>query len=163
MKSSAVISECGLYRYSLTREWDASLPRAAWCMLNPSTADALIDDPTIRRVIGLSKSWGFGSVEVVNLFAFRATDPKAMRASWQPIGPMNDTFIKTAADVCGAFIAAWGASGTHRSRAWEVLRLIEGIPVWCCGMTKGGQPKHPLYVHSMTKRVLLNPSPEVKP
>src|SRR5262249_14212908 len=98
VRRAAVISDCGRYRYSLTRRWgDAAEPRALFVMLNPSTADAEQDDPTIRRCIGFAKAWGMGSLEVVNLYALRATDPAALLSAPDPIGPKNDTMITSAA------------------------------------------------------------------
>src|SRR5262245_19133112 len=89
----ALISPCGLYRYWLTRTWDNSLRRVCWVMLNPSTADAEQDDPTIRRCVGFARSWGAGGIIVVNLFAFRASDPKALLRAADPVGPDNDGHI----------------------------------------------------------------------
>ena len=94
MKKGATISECGLYRYSLTRVWDDVLPMCIFVMLNPSTADADIDDPTIRRCINFAKREGCGSLMVVNLFAYRATSPADMKAAVDPIGSGNPTTLE---------------------------------------------------------------------
>lgn len=143
-RSDATISECGLYRYRLTREWGAGAT-AVFIMLNPSTADASQDDPTIRRCVGFAKREGCGRLEVVNLFAFRATAPKDMRAAADPIGPENDAHILaavTAAD--GPRIAAWGAHGGQRGK--EVGRRLRGMGLKCLGLTAALAPRHPLYV-----------------
>lgn len=152
----ARFSECGRYRYTLARTWGVA-PFACWVMLNPSTADASQDDPTIRRCIGFSKAWGYGGLCVVNLFAFRATDPVAMKLQTDPVGPGNDEAILGAADERELVVAAWGVHGTHRGRAADVLRLLReaGSVVHCLGATKDGHPKHPLYVAGATKAVLF--------
>ena len=158
MIRSATLSPCGAYRYTLTREWDPSLPRALFVMLNPSTADAEVDDPTIRRCIGFARRDGFGSIEVVNLFAFRATDPRELwRAGmgWVSIvGPDNDRHVSEAVKRAVQHVAAWGADppgarsrGLHHWRAlWtsDITRRAGGLH--CLGVTKDGRPRHPLYV-----------------
>jgi hypothetical protein len=106
IRSGAVISDCQQYRYSLTRVWAENAPRACFIMLNPSIADATINDPTIRRCIGFAIEMGCGSLEVVNLFAFRATDPKAMKQADDPIGPENDRYLIEAAQCAAQVICA---------------------------------------------------------
>lgn len=103
----ALISECGLYRYRLWRRWGIG-PHATWIMLNPSTADADLDDPTIRRCIGFARAWGFSAIEVVNLFALRATNPRELGRSADPIGPDNDRHLSEAGRAAELRIAAWG-------------------------------------------------------
>lgn len=148
MKSSAEISGCSQYRYTLTREWDETLPRTVFVMLNPSTADAHQDDPTIRRCIVFAKTWGSGALSVVNLFALRATDPDAMMAHADPVGPDNDRYISTVCegDDVARIVLAWGVHGSHRNRDMAVLKLLMGFKRLCLGTTKGGHPRHPLYV-----------------
>jgi hypothetical protein len=124
MKRSAYISPCGAYRYSLSREW-APGPACTFIMLNPSTADADIDDPTIRRCIGFAKAWGFGGLAVVNLFAFRATSPKDMQSAAEPVGPANDAAIADGVGLSTIAVAAWGVHGTYRGRDLEVRRMVE--------------------------------------
>lgn len=130
------------YRYQLTREWGDG-PRVLWVMLNPSTADAEKDDPTIRRCIGFSKAWGYGGLTVCNLFAFRATDPKKLRGVIDPIGPENDRHIFEASSVADMTIAAWGGNGHLMDRATYVGRRLtrpHALNVIACGC-----PVHPLY------------------
>lgn len=142
---SAVISKCGQYRYRLDRDWIGD-GRAVWVMLNPSTADATLDDPTIRRCVGFTKSWGLGSLTVVNVFALRATDPKALRSHPDPVGPTNDAHIRAAIDRADIVIAAWGGSWPKpfANRVHRVGRMLAGR-AHHLGLTSAGQPMHPLY------------------
>lgn len=146
-QSAAVISDDGLFRYRLSRTWDASLPVVCWVLLNPSTADAERDDPTVRRIRGFSQSWGFGGFVVVNLFAFRATNPKALMGVPDPIGPDNDAAID-AETSDRVTVVAWGTFGKINDRGRDVLRRLagRGRGVQCLGVTGTGQPVHPLYV-----------------
>lgn len=148
-QSAAVISECGLYRYRLTRTWDYSLRRACFLMLNPSTADASVDDPTIKRCKSFAAAWGAGGIEVVNLFAWRATDPDVLPTVADPVGPDNDRYIRAALEQCRPIVAAWGAGATKLKRreaaVLEIIRRV-GVDVMCLGTTKGGHPLHPLYI-----------------
>jgi hypothetical protein len=157
MKSDAIISPCGLYRYSLRRCWDETRTGVAFCMLNPSTADALKDDPTIRRCIGFAKRWGFGSLEVVNLFAYRATSPADLWPLADPIGPENDAHIKNAVGRASLIVAAWGIHGTHRRRGEDVAARWQEAK--CLGVTKDGHPRHPLYIPSVTPLMDYRPGP----
>lgn len=143
--ATAVISRCGLYRYHLTRKWGRG-PYALLIMLNPSTADAMQDDPTIRRCISFAKREGCGALVVVNLFAFRSPSPADMKAADDPVGPENDRYIRSAvAGAKGPIIAAWGAHGSYRGRDKAVRALVDA-PMVCLGLTKAGAPRHPLYV-----------------
>jgi hypothetical protein len=144
---AATISPCGLYRYTLTRRWPGSGGLVNWIMLNPSVADASIDDPTIRRCIGFSRGWGFGSLVVTNLFAFRATDPGAMKAAADPAGPEDDAHLLEWARAADRVVLAWGAHGGHRGRDREVLRMLDeaGVDAFALGTTAAGHPVHPLY------------------
>lgn len=137
------------YRYRLSRVWDRDLPIVVWVMLNPSTADAFRLDPTIRRVLAFSRDWGFGGVVVVNLFALRATHPRALLAADDPTGPHNDHAIARAADSADQIALAWGNSGTLLNRAEIVLSSLAHRQdnLLSLGVTKTGQPRHPLYVH----------------
>lgn len=158
-----MISDCGLYRYELRRQWGTDdEPRVCWVMLNPSTADAELDDPTIRRCISFSNRLGFGSLIVVNLFAYRATDPRALLdapgAGVDPVGSANDATILAAAIEADQVIAAWGTKGGYLNRAARVTQLINGaagLPIYCLAKTKDGHPKHPLYVRGETKPVVF--------
>src|SRR5689334_322706 len=100
LERDAVISDCGRYRYLLRRAWDHTRPRCLLIMLNPSTADAEIDDPTIRSCIRLAKENGYGSFEVVNIFSFRATDPKDLAKAERPIGPLDEQITAAAVRRC---------------------------------------------------------------
>lgn len=139
---SAVLSECGRYRYELTRTWGDSHRRVCWIMLNPSTADASTDDHTIRKCIGFSKRWGFGGLDVVNLFALRSTDPKELLSATDPIGPDNDTYIMNAVSRCQKTVAAWGAWGVLGGRGHAVSALVPGS-IFALGFTRDMHPRHP--------------------
>ncbi len=117
MTKNAVISEDQLYRYSLERVWDTSKPTVLFICLNPSTADAKTDDPTVRRMIGFAKQFGFGRLLVGNLFAFRATKPSDLLAANAPIGPENDTYLSKMANEAHTIIAAWGNKGIFKNRS----------------------------------------------
>ncbi len=153
MNKSAVLSPCGTYRYSLTREWDASKPRVCWIMLNPSTADAEQDDPTIRRCIGFAERWQCGSIEVVNLFPLRATDPGALKtfdfetAISDGLG-VNDVHILSAAHHAKKVICAWGNHGALHNRGLAVKQLLQIYGIRACALrvSKAGHPAHPLYL-----------------
>jgi len=136
-----------VYRYTLTRAW-TSATRMRFIMLNPSTADQTVDDPTIRRCVGFAKREGFGGIEVVNLFALRATDPAVLRAHPDPVGPDNDHAICRVLQETDFVVAAWGAHPYAMPRAREVLRIVREVRVipMCFGVTKGRSPRHPLYV-----------------
>lgn len=147
--SGAVLSPCGTYRYTLDRVWDASLLTALFIMLNPSTADASEDDPTIRRCRSFATREGCGGLTVVNLFALRSTDPAALTSHPDPVGPQNDVHIALALDRQPAVvIAAWGAHPFAKPRAAQVAGLLtaHGGQPQCLGVTKNGDPRHPLYV-----------------
>ena len=120
-----------------------------WVMLNPSTADADTDDPTIRRCVGFAQTWGFGAIVVVNLFALRSTDPQRLRTHPDPIGPENDRFIWQATESSLLSVAAWGNHGSLRGD--EVAAMIPRLQV--LKMTGGGQPAHPLYLRRDLKPV----------
>lgn len=143
---SAVISDCGTYRYRLSRSWAAG-PRMLFVMLNPSTADASIDDPTIRRCIGFAKRQGCGFLQVVNLFAYRATDPDALlNCPVDPVGPENYRHIKAATEEATYVVAAWGAHKSATPAAVSILPPRASLIALCLGRTKSGAPRHPLYV-----------------
>jgi len=146
--STAVYSECEAYRYSLTRVWAPGGRKAAFVMLNPSTATEVQNDPTVERCERRARALGFGAFSVTNIFAYRATDPKVMRAQPDPVGPGNDAAIAEAAGWADTVIAAWGTHGEHRGRGAEVETLLRGVgkPVYHLGLSKAGHPKHPLYI-----------------
>jgi len=144
----AVLSPCGRYRYCLSRTWEPRKLPLVWIMLNPSTADAEIDDPTIRRCTGFSKREEAGGIEVLNLFALRATDPAALRCADDPVGPDNDQWIREVLTPHSRVICAWGAHGTLFDRAAIVLQWLRnsGLKTQALGLTKEHHPRHPLYV-----------------
>jgi hypothetical protein len=149
--SGAILSPCGRYRYRLWRRWSAAGRRVVWVMLNPSTADASIDDPTIRRCLGFSKAWGYTALEVVNLFALRATDPAVLGLAGYELarGPDNERHILESCQGADLVIAAWGAhetAGYAEKTAAELGRA--GIALHCLGKTTQGHPRHPLYCPS---------------
>lgn len=158
MKMTAQLSADRLYRYVLTREWEGTGGNLVVIGLNPSTADETTDDPTIRRCIGFAKREGMGGLVMVNLFAFRATDPGYMKLAEHPVahhgGTQNDAAI-CAALVNGKAVAAWGVHGGFRGRDREVRNLIAGCgrKLYNLGLTKGGYPKHPLYLRGETPLV----------
>jgi len=170
-KNTAIISECGKYRYRLSRQWDGGHKPCLFIMLNPSTADADKDDPTIRRCINFAKSWGRNELIVVNLFAYRATSPKDMMAADDPVGPENMQHVKEAADYVmhgcelfpdgvGPIVCAWGAHGTYMGQDQTVLGWLEDVCATPLAMalTKDGQPRHPLYLGAHLRAVPYLPA-----
>lgn len=151
----ATISACSRYRYELTRRWSDSTRSVTWIMLNPSTADAAVDDPTIRRCIAFSKAWLCGSLRVCNLYALRSTDPSALWKCADPVGPENDRYLSNSGgDV---IVCAWGANA-KADRAKAVYNLLNNAaPMMCLGRTKAGAPKHPLYVAGATQLEVWKP------
>ncbi|NJR67084.1 MAG: DUF1643 domain-containing protein [Leptolyngbyaceae cyanobacterium CRU_2_3] len=158
MEMSAILDRLGTYRYALYRQWDSSTARIAFIMLNPSTADGITNDPTIRRCICFAQAWGYGSLAVVNLFALRATHPQELRQSADPIGGECDRHILKAASSADCTVIAWGNWGKLQGRDQAVLKLLNGVtPVHCLGINQSGQPRHPLYLKSSTPLVRFNP------
>lgn len=156
--NGAVLSEDGVYRYVLYREWPDGTGTALWIMLNPSTADADVDDPTIRRCRDFSQRWGYRRMRVVNLYAYRAPDPATLKAmSANIVGPENRNVVNEEIAKADFVVCAWGANPIVRSlHKPDVVTLagIHGKDLWCLGMTSGDQPKHPLYVAARTKPIL---------
>ena len=148
--ATAWLSECGQYRWSLDRTWGSG-PIAWWVMLNPSTADAEVDDPTIRRCVAFSKREGCGSLHVTNLYSLRATDPAELALHKDPKGEQTTDLLVEAsyhARAGGLVIVAWGAHPMAVKGAGSVERMFQAAGAKCLGTTKQGQPKHPLYVRS---------------
>jgi hypothetical protein len=147
-QSTAVYSDCENYRYSLTRVWDPAGLKVAFIMLNPSTATEVQNDPTVERCERRSRALGFGAFSVTNIFAWRDTDPRKMRAAEDPIGPDNNDAISVACTWSDSMIAAWGTHGEHLKRgpAVEALLRETGLPIYHLGLSKAGHPKHPLYI-----------------
>ncbi len=148
MQRSATFDGSRRYRFRLTRSWDAAGLRVAFVLLNPSRADARQDDPTLRRCIGFARAWGFGSLEVVNLFAFRTPHPQVLRHRRRPVGRGNDRYVLAAARRSQLTVLAWGNAGAWRHRDQEVLGLLRqaGCALACLGVTRLGQPRHVLYL-----------------
>ena len=153
---TAVISEGGKYRYVLSRHWDKSKPACCFVMLNPSTADVLQDDATIRKCCGFAKLWGYGGINVVNLFAYRATDPKELKNVADPIGPDNASALVTVLHEAEFVVCAWGAHGNLLNRAQEFCAKFACHTLHCLDITKAGEPKHPLYVPYTTKPIVYS-------
>ncbi|MAQ84393.1 MAG: hypothetical protein CMH12_14295 [Maritimibacter sp.] len=147
-QSTAVYSDCEQYRYLLTRTWDPAGRKALFIMLNPSTATEVQNDPTVERCERRARTLGFGAFRVTNIFAYRATDPKVMRAVADPVGPENDAAIADSAPWADQIVCAWGTHGAHLDRGPQVERLLRatGLPLYHLGLSKHGHPKHPLYI-----------------
>lgn len=153
MEGNAVFSRCRRYRYVLQRTWDANLPTVLFVALNPSTADEIQDDPTVRRCIGFARSWGFGRLVLANLFALRSTDPAALAVAQDPIGPRNNTWLRRLSSDAELTIAAWGVHGALRRRDQRVLAILRDVHT--LGRTKAGHPRHPLYLPGSVRPVPL--------
>jgi len=148
------------YRYTLWRraQWQrdgiatGGAGYVAFIGLNPSTADEATDDNTVRRCVRFARDWGLGDMCMLNLFAFRATDPREMQAEAEPVGPDNDEWILRTAKGAQVVVAAWGFNGTYQERDQRVTRMLldEGVRLYCLGRTKDGDPRHPLYVRADT-------------
>jgi hypothetical protein len=151
----AKISTCGRYRYTLHRRWDVTKSRAVFIMLNPSTADAEQDDPTIRRCTDFARTWGLGGIVVLNLYAYRATKPTDLWRTVDPVGPDNDRHLLNYLTGDDLIIAAWGVNA-EPVRVSALRIMLHGLgsrrsAVHCLGMTKAGAPRHPLYVRGDTE------------
>lgn len=146
--SVAIYSDCETYRYSLTRIWDEEGKRALFIMLNPSTATEVQNDPTVERCERRARALGFGAFRVLNIFAYRATDPRDMRAAPDPVGPGNDAAIRDSLAWADQIICAWGTHGAHLERGPAVERMLRAanVPLFHLGLSKAGHPKHPLYI-----------------
>jgi hypothetical protein len=157
--SEAVFSADGTYRYLLVRRWDRDAPPLTCLMLNPSTADALADDPTLRRVLGFARREGAGTLNVVNLFALRATDPRELARHPDPVGPHNDEFLRRHCAPGTRVLAGWGAGGQFHDRASAVAGMLRGrgAQLVCLGTTASGEPRHPLYVRADTPLATYGP------
>lgn len=158
---TAEVSKDGLYRYVLERIWDTSLLATVFIMLNPSTADSNEDDPTIRACVQFAKNWGSGGLTVVNLFAYRATDPEKLNYVDDPVGPENFRYIK---DVCkssdvASVVCAWGSKlpKARTQAGQEVLKFLDMMGISPCALkiNEDGNPRHPLYIKRDTKPFLV--------
>lgn len=148
--SGAVFSQCGTFRYRLWRIWNPERPRVLWIMLNPSTADAANDDPTIRKCAAFAKKWGCGGIEVVNLYAFRTASPALLKASGYRLGVENLATLSAMLQPDGlrfAAVAAWGAHAQNSIAEWVRVEADRaGLPLHYLRLNKGGSPAHPLYL-----------------
>lgn len=153
-KSGAIISSCRAYRYLLWRNWGGFLDGfLSFIMLNPSTANALENDPTIRRCIAFAKREKLGGIQVVNLFAYRSPKPDDLKRVSEPIGPYNDNFIKAQIHPGQMIVLAWGVA-KFQDRIKQVLDITRYHDrIYCLGTTKAGLPCHPLYLSASTPLV----------
>lgn len=144
MLKEALLSEDRKYHYILSRTWDEAKPAVLFIGLNPSTADEKSDDSTIRKCINYAKCWGYGKILMANLFAFRSTDPNELNHEEDPVGPENDTYIRTCASEVDLIIACWGNPGRLFGRDEKVISLLANL--YCLKQNKNGTPHHPLYL-----------------
>ena len=151
--AGARFSSCRRWRYLLWRRWDAARPVANFLMLNPSTADEVRLDPSCTRARVFAERWGFGALIVTNIFAWRATDPREMKAAREPVGRANDRAIVRAACEAELVLCAWGNHGAHRERSVRVLELLRGagVELHALRFTGAGEPAHPLYLRATLK------------
>jgi hypothetical protein len=134
--------------------WNPKTSSVTFIMLNPSRADATVDDPTIRRCIGFAKHWEYGSLEAVNLFAYRTSDPARLKQMRNPVGPENDHYLKQAIQRSKLTILAWGNRGNLNQRSQQVLSwLTPWENLYCLGVTRSGHPRHPLYLRKDTQPI----------
>lgn len=153
MKTSAVISPCQQYRYELRRVWDETKPLVLFICLNPSTADAKVEDNTSRVCIKYAKNWGYGGLLIGNLFAYRSTDKSALYKVSDPVGPENDKWLKRLQSQSALVVCAWSDSGAFNKRDKEVLAFLK--EPHCLVKLKSGRPGHPLYKRADLKPVRL--------
>jgi len=153
MRRRASFSRCGQYRYSLSRSWDLSLPELMLVGLNPSRANGVTDDPTIRRCMGLAQFWGYGGFTIVNLFSWCTPYPAELRVQPDPIGPRTNQVILRTARKSEEIVLMWGNHGQHLERAERVLELLRPYPLRCIGQTATGAPRHLLYARRDAKLI----------
>lgn len=153
--AGAVFSQDRKYRYRLWRIWDESKPVCAFIMLNPSTADEFVLDPTVRKCVAYAKKWGYGALEVGNIFALKSTSPALLYSEPDPVGPLNDANLMDISHSASLVVAAWGVHGEYRNRGAQVRTMIPDMH--CLSLTKGGQPGHPLYLKGDVEPFSLKP------
>ena len=165
IERGAELSPCGRYRTLLWRRWDKSKPRLVFIMLNPSTADAEVDDATIRLCMGRARRMGCGGIRVANLFTLRATDPRQLKVARDPVGPGADqALVSSIVGLPRMVIAAWGDGGAYLGREAEALSILcwdYAVPLYCLGLTNAGHPKHPLRIPYSVEPVLWKAPREV--
>jgi len=142
--AGAKFSKDRVYRYALWRIWDESKEPVMFIGLNPSTADEVEDDPTLRRCMNFADNWGYGGVVMTNLFAYCATDPDMMKSTKKPIGQRNNQFLKQLASEVDLIVAAWGNHGAYLSRSDEVQAMLPALHY--LKLNASGEPAHPLYL-----------------
>ena len=169
MNRDAIFSPCRKWRYVLWREWDCDLltgcsddlPNAdkfvQFIGLNPSRADEVVSDSTLTRCVNFAKSWGYGSMVMTNLFGYRATYVKDMKAQDDPVGCDNDQHLSDVASRAGLIVCAWGLHGRFKNRDAAVLSFLPSDKLMCLRLTKGGFPEHPLYIPAITQPVRFQP------
>jgi hypothetical protein len=155
--NTAIISVDGHYRYALSRRWldNTKSGVAMFVMLNPSTADAITDDATIRRCMGFAESWGYAGIDVGNLYAYRTKNPEKLYSApvW-PVGNDNDRYLEIMAKQASVIVCAWGANAIDHHRVVRVKSLLQDFgPLYCLGLTINKHPRHPLYVPAKTKLI----------
>jgi hypothetical protein len=166
--AAACFSTCGRYRWWLQRRWQASRPTVLFIGLNPSSANAERDDPTLRRLVGFARAWGFGALEVVNLFARCSATPAVLRRSSNPVGAENDQWLQRCVASADALWLGWGNGGSWGQRDQQVLALLEaalppGVPLLAVGLTASGQPRHPLYAPASAPPLRLQHPGDLQP
>lgn len=158
----AIIDATERYRYALWRTWNPDQPRVAFIMLNPSTADATHNDPTIRRCLGFAQAWGYGALDVLNLFAYRTPHPHLLRQATDPIGAENDRHLLAVAHRVQTLIFAWGNQGDFQNRQHTVIQLFQPFNHYCLGKTRLGHPCHPLYLKKTAQLIAFQTDAETK-
>lgn len=145
--SGAVFAEDRTHRLYLWRRWDSNAPFVMFIGLNPSTADEIHDDPTIRRCAGFAKRWGYGGLVMCNAYTLISTDPHALNTG-EPLTREAHLAMRVLRDQCAEAVAAWGALiiqvRTYENRVDRILQDLS--PLTCLGITKDGHPRHPLYL-----------------
>ncbi len=155
--NGAIFSPCRTWRYRLHRIWHPDKPMAAFIGLNPSTADEVRNDPTVTRCVNYARCWGYGGLVMLNIFAYRATAPRDLKAALSPVGELNDLHIFESASRAALVVAAWGTHGEFMGRGEKVQKLLfqAGVRVYCLGKTNAGYPRHPLYLAKNLKPILF--------
>ena len=158
MEKTALISDCKKYRYKLSRQWNRDGSMIMFIMLNPSTADADIDDPTIRRCISFAKSWGAGGFYVGNLFAYRSKTPKDLLSALDPIGEENKNHLNDMLNDSVFAVCAWGNFPIIKKLKPETLNFLKNkhVPFRCIDTSINGTPKHPLYLKGDLKPLIFS-------
>ena len=154
LTTPAMFSDCRKYRYTLLRKWDSGNKMCQFIGLNPSTADEINNDPTIRRCIRYAKEWGYDGMYMTNLFVYRATNPSDMKQQDDPIGSDNDAYLLYISHNVETTIAVWGNGGVYKSRDKTVLSMI--TPIYYLHITQQNTPAHPLYLPSYLTPKLYN-------